>query len=65
VEERRALKRAYHLLFRSGRRLSQTIEAARGEFAGVTVVLELVDFVAVSKRGICADAGRRNNEEED
>jgi UDP-N-acetylglucosamine acyltransferase len=65
VDERRALKRAYHLLFRSGRRLSQTIEAARGEFAGVTVVLELVDFVAVSKRGICADAGRRSNEEED
>jgi UDP-N-acetylglucosamine acyltransferase len=57
-EERLALKRAYHLLFRSGKRLKAAIELARAEFAGIAGVMELVDFVAASKRGVCADAGR-------
>lgn len=58
AEERLALKRAYHLLFRSGKRLKAALELARAEFAGIAGVMELVEFVAASKRGVCADAGR-------
>jgi UDP-N-acetylglucosamine acyltransferase len=56
--ERLALKRAYHRLFRSGERLIVRLEAVRQEFAGVAPVMELVEFVAASKRGVCADAGQ-------
>jgi UDP-N-acetylglucosamine acyltransferase len=64
AEERLALKRAYHRLFRSGQRLKPAIEAVREEFATVAVVQELVEFVATAKRGVCADAGKRTTEEE-
>lgn len=64
AEERLALKQAYHRLFRSGQRLKLAVEVARGEFSGIAVVLELVEFVAAAKRGVCADAGKRAAEEE-
>ena len=55
-EERLELKRLYRVLFRSGRKLSAAIADARREFtsAGARVLL---DFVATSKRGVCADTG--------
>jgi UDP-N-acetylglucosamine acyltransferase len=55
-EQRIELKRAYHLLFRSGQKLKLSIEQARVQFTteGVRTLLE---FVAASKRGVCRDTG--------
>lgn len=55
--ERLALKAAYHGLFRTGGRMADRIAAVRAEFATVPAVLELVDFVAAAKRGVCTDLG--------
>jgi UDP-N-acetylglucosamine acyltransferase len=52
--ERLELKRLYHALFRSGQRLSAAIAAARKEFTS-ECAQALLDFVASSRRGICAD----------
>ncbi len=63
AEERLELKKAYHLLFRSGTNLRQAVEEAREKFAGEWTRL-LLDFVAASKRGICRHAGAKINDEE-
>jgi UDP-N-acetylglucosamine acyltransferase len=52
-EERLEVKRLYHFLFRSGRKLREGIEAARQEFQG-TAAKTMIEFVAETKRGICA-----------
>ena len=56
TEQRLELKRLYHALFRSGEKSGAALSAARREFKseGARVLL---DFVAGSKRGICADTG--------
>jgi UDP-N-acetylglucosamine acyltransferase len=59
--ERIELKRLYHALFRSGQRLSAAIADARKEFTSEGA-LELLDFVASSQRGICADTGASEEE---
>jgi UDP-N-acetylglucosamine acyltransferase len=56
--QRLELKKLYHLLFRSGRKLGESISAANKEFTS-EVSRQLLDFVAASKRGICADTGGR------
>jgi UDP-N-acetylglucosamine acyltransferase len=56
-EQRLELRRAYHLLFRSRLRLRQALEQAGRQFADGSARL-LVEFVASSKRGVCADTGR-------
>lgn len=58
-EQRLALKRLYHALFRSGQRLSAAIAVAREEFPGEATRL-LLDFAATTKRGLCADTGARD-----
>ena len=62
--QRAELKRLYHALFRSGQKLGVALAAARKEFrsdcAGV-----LLEFVAASKRGICADTGKTAEDEMD
>jgi UDP-N-acetylglucosamine acyltransferase len=58
AEERQELKRVYHLLFRSGQNLGASVARARNEFFGNAAV-ELLDFIAIAKRGVCVDAGRR------
>jgi len=54
--ERLELKRLYHVLFRGGLKLSAAIAAARDEFTNDSARV-LLDFVATSQRGICADTG--------
>ncbi len=61
ADERVLLKRLYHLLFRSGQKLSAAIAAARKEFTTDTA-RALLDFVATSQRGICADTGSPESE---
>jgi UDP-N-acetylglucosamine acyltransferase len=59
-EQRLELKRAYRLLFRSGRNLQEAVAEAQ-KISGTTGKI-LVDFVAGAKRGVCADVGRASNE---
>lgn len=55
--ERLELKRLYHFMFRSGKRLRVAIEEARGQFAGEPC-RRMIEFVAATKRGICRDTGK-------
>jgi len=56
AEQRLELKRAYKLLFRSGKNLREAVAEAQKN-PGTTGKI-LVDFVASTKRGVCADVGR-------
>jgi UDP-N-acetylglucosamine acyltransferase len=58
-EQRLELKRLYHLLFRSRLKLSAAVARAKEEFNGEAAQL-LLDFVASTRRGLCADTGTRN-----
>jgi len=60
-EERLELKRLYHGLFRSGLKLSAAVADARNEFTSDSARV-LLDFVAASHRGICADTGTSEEE---
>jgi len=64
AEQRLELKRLYHLLFRSGKNLRTAIEEARKNFGSPAAKI-MLDFVASTKRGVCADAGRVNGKSED
>jgi UDP-N-acetylglucosamine acyltransferase len=55
-EQRRELKRLYLVLFRGGRKLREAIEEAREEFKSDADRV-MLDFVAATRRGICADTG--------
>lgn len=52
------LKQLYALLFRKGIRMREALEQARQRFASAPA-LAFVEFVAASKRGVCADRGGR------
>ena len=65
AEERSALRRAYHRIFRSGARLKTSLEAVREEFADQPAVMELAEFIAASRRGIGADSGRRSGRDDE
>jgi UDP-N-acetylglucosamine acyltransferase len=56
LEGRRALKRAFRLLYRSGLNTSQALRAIRSELPGDDHVHQLVAFVESSKRGTTAAA---------
>ncbi len=58
AEQRLELRRLYHFLFRSGRRLRAAVAAAQGEFAS-DAARAVLEFVATTRRGLCADTGRR------
>jgi UDP-N-acetylglucosamine acyltransferase len=62
-EQRLELKRLYHALFRSGQNLRAALAAARQTFSSPAARL-LLDFIAESRRGVCADvsAARRESE---
>jgi UDP-N-acetylglucosamine acyltransferase len=55
--DRLELKRLYRFLFRGSLALQAAVEEARRLFHGPLATV-LLDFVAASKRGICADVGR-------
>ena len=56
TEERLQIKKLYHLLFRSGKKMAIALEAARKEFSS-PVAQVMLDFIASAKRGICTDTG--------
>lgn len=65
--DRLELRRLYQALFRSKSRLAAAVADARGRYHA-PCSLEVLDFVQSSKRGVCADNGRRtaaDNERED
>jgi UDP-N-acetylglucosamine acyltransferase len=55
--ERLELKRLYRFLFRAGKNLRAALAEARAIFSGAPAK-SLMDFVAATKRGICADVGQ-------
>lgn len=60
--QRLELKRLYHALFRAGKNLRQAVAAVqKQEFS--EYARALLEFIAASKRGVCADAGARPEDE--
>lgn len=55
-QERLELKRLYHALFRSGQNLRAAVAAARQSFTSAAA-RQMLDFIAESRRGVCADVG--------
>lgn len=60
ADQRLHLRRLFHVLFRSGVRLSHAVAAARDTFPD-PAAQEMVEFVAASRRGVCTATGRRQN----
>jgi UDP-N-acetylglucosamine acyltransferase len=58
ADQRLELKRLYHFLFRSGKKLRAALDEARSLFVSEPCGL-MVEFVSGSRRGICRDTGRR------
>jgi len=58
-EEIDNLKKAYHILFRSGLSLKDALVKLEGELWHSTHVAKLLGFIKVSKRGITRESGRR------
>lgn len=48
-----ALKSAYRILFRSGLTIKEAVEKVKAEVAQATEVVNLLDFISSSERGIC------------
>jgi UDP-N-acetylglucosamine acyltransferase len=57
--ERLELKALYHALFRSGEPLRLAARNAAQEFSG-SAALVMMQFITSSKRGVCADPGRKS-----
>ena len=56
TEQRLELKQLYHLLFRSGKNMRDALAEAQKNFTSPAAKI-LLDFVAGTKRGVCADTG--------
>jgi hypothetical protein len=52
------LKRLYHALFRSGQNLRESVAAAGQSFTSEPAQI-LLQFLASTKRGVCADVRQR------
>lgn len=63
AEQRLQLRRLFHVLFRSGMRLSHALVAARDTFPD-PAAQEVIAFVAASRRGICTATGQRTGSPE-
>jgi UDP-N-acetylglucosamine acyltransferase len=63
AEQRLELRKLYHALFRSGKSLRMAIAKAQENFRSPTAKI-LLDFVADTKRGLCSDTSRANDESE-
>lgn len=63
LEERTELKKVYRTIFRSGMRLQHSVEKCRELFTSEKSKIFL-DFITTSKRGLCADTGKKSNEED-
>jgi UDP-N-acetylglucosamine acyltransferase len=62
--QRLELRKLYHALFRSRKNLRTAIDGAQKNFSSATAKI-LLDFVTGAKRGLCADTGRANKEDEE
>lgn len=58
--ERLELRAAYHRLFRSRLPFAAVLNQVRTEFNHSSAVMELLEFVASSRRGVCRDTGSRS-----
>ena len=56
-EQRLELRRLFHLLFRSGKSVKETLAQARADFKGAAARI-LIEFVASTQRGLCPVAKR-------
>jgi UDP-N-acetylglucosamine acyltransferase len=56
-DERMELKKLYRLLFRSGKSLRAAAAQAQQEFSSAPAKT-MLEFVAASRRGLCADTGK-------
>lgn len=57
-EERMALRKLYHLVFRSGLSLQEALRRAREQFH-TSHCEKVISFLEGGRRGFCADAGRK------
>jgi UDP-N-acetylglucosamine acyltransferase len=62
-EQRLELKKLYRLLFRGGENVRDALAEAQKEFSSAPAKI-LLDFVAGTKRGVCADVGNLTVENE-
>jgi UDP-N-acetylglucosamine acyltransferase len=60
--QRLELKQVYRVLFREGRNLREAVAVAQGKFTGAPA-RTLLDFIAASRRGVCADTGRHGDDD--
>jgi UDP-N-acetylglucosamine acyltransferase len=58
AEQRLELKQLYHALFRGAGSFRAALATARERFTSATAQV-MLDFLAASKRGVCADVGAR------
>ena len=63
VEQRMELKRLYHVLFRGGKNLRVAVAEAREKFSS-TPAIQLLDFIAQTKRGVSTDVGNGNGRDD-
>src|SRR6266487_23858 len=63
-EQRLELKKLYHLLFRSGKKLSVALAVAGKECSGELARL-MIDFASSSRLGLCADTSARQTSVEE
>ncbi len=64
AEQRLELKRLYHALFRRGQNLRDAAATARKNFSSPAATV-LLDFLAASQRGVCADVGHSADREQE
>jgi len=62
--DRLELKQVYHALFRGGQNLRSAVTAAREKFSS-PAAKTLIEFVAGTKRGVCADVSHADEAEAD
>ena len=58
VGARRELKQAFRILYRSGLNTSQAVERIHAELACLPEIIELLEFIGHSRRGLCSGAWR-------
>lgn len=63
-EQRLELKQLYRFLFRAGKNFRAAVAEARSRFSGAAAKAFL-EFVGAARRGVCSDAGRHVDHEEE
>jgi UDP-N-acetylglucosamine acyltransferase len=58
IDARRELKQAFRILYRSGYNTSQAVERIQSELTCLPEIIELLEFIANSRRGLCSGSRR-------